>query len=297
MRMSRAGADRFTEPGVARRDSFEGPTESVTDQRAEQGAMDSIGDGHRPTTMAALDTIPRRAELEEEMAQRCVHRHPGATMTQLILKTLIIDQANDVAMKVMKIQSDLEGMRCEMDGEAFTLTQRNGDIVEVSDVALNEERGETRVIRGTAFGLDLGFLFEPTDQETLPLTIMGRAKKSTKAERDVVGRWVPKLVDYLPVEEGEDDGGFSDEGFGETMDAADLMDPSDYVEFLADGTAKAQYWGSSQEGTWKKAKGGLAVTFWGTETVWPVLDNGHRLVRPDMDEEHGRAYEVIYEPA
>ncbi|MEM9073020.1 MAG: hypothetical protein AAGE52_31230 [Myxococcota bacterium] len=112
---------------------------------------------------------------------------------------------------------------------------------------------------------------------------------------NVVGRWNPTVVEYLPVEEGEDDGGFSDEGFGETMDAADLLDKSDHVEFHEGGKFTGQYWGTKEEGTWKLDGTKVLVTIYGSTMTLRL--RGDQLIRSDSDEEHGRDYDVYYKRA
>jgi hypothetical protein len=110
---------------------------------------------------------------------------------------------------------------------------------------------------------------------------------------EIVGRWVPAEVEYLPVEDGEDDGGFSDEGEGETMSAADLGLNTDWIEFSADGAFRGSFWGSEETGSWQLREGALVVARVDNEPVtWRAGANA--LVRPSRDEEHGRSYEVRY---
>jgi hypothetical protein len=208
---------------------------------------------------------------------------------------MVIDKNDAAAKAALKLQSAYEGLVFEGGDDTFRLLLPGGGEVAIANVALNELRGADRVIRGTVEGLDVGMMFRPTDQPKVSITVMARQPPDTaSAEVSLVGRWNPTVVEYLP---SDDDGGFSDEGYGETMDAADLLDRNDHVEFHADGTYTGAYWGSEQKGTWTRDGAKVSVTIWNTTETWSLFDGGQQLVRADEDEEHGRAYEIYYKRA
>jgi hypothetical protein len=115
-------------------------------------------------------------------------------------------------------------------------------------------------------------------------------------EQELLGTWSIVEVEYLPTEEGEDDGGFSDEGEGETISAKKLGIDGNTISFAPDGKFTGTFWGSGEEGTWRLADGDLEVTpLYDDAEQWSV--RAARLIRPDFDEEHGRHMEIAYERA
>jgi len=109
---------------------------------------------------------------------------------------------------------------------------------------------------------------------------------------DITGRWNLIEIEYPPIEPGEDDGGFADEGMGTLSDAGAVGLGSAFLQLSEGGTFTGSYWGD-ESGAWR-IEGGRAIAKVNGEDVELTIRDGV-LERPDFDEEHGRRMIVRYE--
>lgn len=111
---------------------------------------------------------------------------------------------------------------------------------------------------------------------------------------DLQGHWTLLEVEYLPVEDGGDNGGFADEGMGSVSSAEELGLGKAFIEFKEDGSFGGRYW-TKETGKWSGDDGEVVVTLHGDPMKVGIVDG--LLERADFDEEHGRAMLVRYERA
>lgn len=118
------------------------------------------------------------------------------------------------------------------------------------------------------------------------------AKTGKLAAKDLVGKWLLVEIALLPTEEGEDDGGFADEGAGELTAAEAAGRGGEYIELAKDGTLRGV--GELPRGKWQLKGKKILVERQGRDPVELAPRNG-RLVHEVYDEEHGRTSELHYE--
>lgn len=213
-------------------------------------------------------------------------------MANQVLQSLVTDHSV-IAEEGPKLLEQFKGLTCVDAEEQPELVLPDGTKIAFAEITLNDSVGAKRRVRGLVDGRDFGFIFAPSDGPAPTVSLI--ARPSAPVAKSVIGRWTPTHVEYFAVEEDEDDGGFSDEGWGETMDAADLLDKKDHAEFFEDGTFKGCHWGSDETGTWTIEGNHVVVSIYNTPTKWNV--SATNIFRPDSDEEHGRDYEVGYKRA
>ena len=106
------------------------------------------------------------------------------------------------------------------------------------------------------------------------------------------GLWKPIEVIYLPVENGGDNGGFNDEGNGFSSSPKEMGRDGDYLQLAEDGSFSFQET-DLQKGSWSFEKEILLLNSDQCESQWTLLDN--LLVKSELDEEHGRKLQVLYQ--